>query len=185
VPAIVVVTGSPGAGKTTVARRLAQAAPRGLHLPADVFYTFPAHPVSPYRAEAHEQNTDIMVALARTAAAFSQRGYDVFLDGIFGPWFLPVIAAEIQPEGISVEYVVLRTALDTALRRVQAREGDGRAHIVRKMHAEFADLGPYSGHAVDTSDLTVERVAAAIADRRAAGVFGLDLSEVLSKVGRG
>lgn len=144
---IVIITGSPGAGKTTVAARLAKAAPRGLHLPADVFFAFPAHPVSPYRADGHEQNTDIMIALARAAAAFSQRGYEVFLDGIFGPWFLPVITEVIYSENIALEYVVLRAPLDITLRRVQAREGHGKDHIVRQMHAQSSDLGEYSGHA--------------------------------------
>jgi cytidylate kinase len=144
---IVIITGSPGAGKTTVAARLAKAAPRGLHLPADVFFAFPAHPVSPYRADGHEQNTDIMIALARTAATFSKRGYEVFLDGIFGPWFLPVITEVIYSENIALEYVVLRAPLDITLRRVQAREGHGKDHIVRQMHAQSSDLGEYSGHA--------------------------------------
>ena len=90
---IVIVTGSPGTGKTTVAAALAKARARGLHLPADVFFTFPAHAIPPYQPEARDQNRDIMIALARTAATFAGRGYDVFMDGIFGPWFLPVVAA--------------------------------------------------------------------------------------------
>src|SRR5215831_1189928 len=109
---IVIVTGAPGTGKTTFAACLAQRTARGLHIPADVFYTFPAHPISPYRAASHDQNRDIIIAVARTAATFAARSYDVFLDGIFGPWFLPVLAAELLSSGAAAEYVVLRAPLD-------------------------------------------------------------------------
>lgn len=49
---IVIVTGPPGAGKTTVSAHLARSSVQGLHLPADVFFTFPAHPIAPYRPAA-------------------------------------------------------------------------------------------------------------------------------------
>lgn len=85
---ITIVTGCPGAGKTTLAHHASKREARGLHIPADVFYTFPAHPISPILPEAHEQNAAVIVAVSRTAAAFASRGYAVFLDGIIGPWFL-------------------------------------------------------------------------------------------------
>lgn len=169
---IVILTGSPGTGKTTLARVLAQARPRGLHLPSDVFYTFPAHPISPYRPEAREQVTDIVVALTRTALAFAQRGYDVVLDGIFGPWFLDLMLTELRPTGIPVHYVVLQVSLETALRRVDAREGSQRAHMVRTMHPQFADLGRYAAHVLNSEEGTAV-VAAEFERRHASGAFQL------------
>jgi hypothetical protein len=149
-----------------------------------VFFTFPAHPISPYRPAAREQNTDIMIALAHAAATFSSRGYEVYLDGIFGPWFLPVIAAELRSTGIPVDYVVLRAPLEIALRRVQTREGQGKDHIVRQMHAAFSELGPFSGHAVETADRAPEEVVSEIVRRRHLGVFALDLGRVASTIER-
>jgi hypothetical protein len=161
--------------RKAVAALLARAAPRGLHLPSDVFYTFPAHPIPPYRTEAREQNADLMVALARTAAAFASRGYEVFLEGIFGPWFLPVIARELLPAAHPTEYVVLRASLATCLDHVRAREGGEKDHVVRQMHAAFAELGPYAAHAVDTTDRSPALVAEAITRDRTDGTFALDL----------
>ena len=178
VSSIVILTGSPGTGKTTVAARLAKAKPRGLHIPSDVFYTFPAHPISPYRPAALEQNTDIVAVAARTAAAFAGRGYHVILDGIFVPGFLPVMARELQPTGLAVHYVVLRAPLEIALRRVQDRIGHEKDHVVRLMHAAFSDLGLYPAHAVDTGTRDADAVAAELGRSLDRGEFVLDLSQV-------
>jgi len=171
---ITIVTGSPGAGKTTRSRRAAEADPRGLHLLADVFYTFPAHPVSPVLPEAHERNGAVIAAVTRAAAAFAARGYEVFVDGIVGPWFLPVMAAELASTGIPVEYVVLQVGRDEAVRRATSRLHPGAEVVVRHMHAEFQNLGEYASHAFDTTDMSIDEAFAEFTRRRSTGVFALD-----------
>ena len=64
-PGIVIVSGAMGTGKSTLARRLAKASPRGLHLDSDLFYGFPADPIDPATPESHAQNVTMMRALAR------------------------------------------------------------------------------------------------------------------------
>jgi cytidylate kinase len=178
---IVIVTGAPGTGKTTLASYLANASVRGVHVPADLFFTFPAHAISPYRPAAHQQNADIICALARTAAAFASRDYEVFLEGILGPWFLPMIAAEVQLSGAVVEYVVLQAPLEVSLSRVRQRSGRDRDPVVRQMHAQFANLGAYARHAVDAGERSTADLAREVATRRAAGAFTLDLQQLASR----
>ena len=175
---ITIVTGSPGAGKTTLAQHAAKASQRGLHLPADVFYTFPAHAISPILPEAHEQNAAVIAAVSRAAAAFASRGYEVFLDGIVGPWFLPVVTAELGSTGIPVEYVILRVSLEQAISRATTRTQPGAAEVVRHMHAAFENLGEYASHTLDTTHRGIEESAGEFIRRRAAGVFALDLARV-------
>lgn len=122
-----------------------------------------------------------MIALAHTAAAFASHNYDVFLEGIVGPWFLPLLARELHPGGFMVEYVVLRVPLETALHRVQTRDGTGKDHVVQQLHAAFTELGPYASHAVETSDLSLEAVLEAVTQGRAAGRFALDLTAVAAR----
>src|SRR6185295_2827791 len=157
---VVIITGSPGTGKTTLAGHLARTKPRGLHLLSDVFYTFPAHPISPYEPAADEQNTDIIIALTRTATAFASRGYEVFLDGIVGPWFLPLVTAGLRRAEHSAEYVILQVPLEAALERVRGRQGSGKDHVVRQMHERFSDLGPFARHAIVSGERSVEEIAA-------------------------
>ena len=175
---ITIVTGCPGAGKTTLAHHASKREARGLHIPADVFYTFPAHPISPILPEAHEQNAAVIVAVSRTAAAFASRGYAVFLDGIIGPWFLPVVAAEFGSTGIPVEYVVLQVSLEQAIRRAGSRTRPGAEAVVRHMHSEFQKLGNYASHVLDTTELGTDDALAEFTRRRSAGDFALDLAQV-------
>ena len=175
-----IVTGSPGAGKTALCQRLAKVSPRGLHLPADVFYTFPAHAVSPILPEAHEQNSAVIAAATHAAAVFAARGYEVFLDGIVGPWFLPLVARELLCTGIALDYVILQVRLEDAIRRVAARTGQAASdEVVRHMHAAFEKLGGYAPHALDTTQSDMDQSVVEFTRRRAIGDFAVDLQVLL------
>lgn len=170
---IVIVSGCPGSGKTTVSRALAGRSPEAVHLLSDLFYEFPAVPIEPTLAESHHQNTVIMRAVALAARAFAEGGYRVFLDGVVGPWFLPVLREELAG-GPRVSYVVLRADASLALQRVRERQGPGASAGVRQMVSAFADLGAFEGHAVDTARLSVEEVAALVRRGLERGRFRLD-----------
>lgn len=158
--ALTIITGSPGAGKTTLAARLAGESLQGVHVVGDTFYTFLAHPISPVLPESHAQNTAIIRATVRAAAALAEAGYEVFLDGIFGPWFLPVVIEELAGLHAEVRYLVLRVTLEEALRRVAGRNPPGDENMVRKMHTAFASVGAYEAHVVETTQMSLDDVAA-------------------------
>lgn len=154
---LTIITGAPGAGKTTLAARLAASSPRGAHVVGDAFYRFLAHPIDPTLPESRHQNTVVIKATVRAAAALAAAGYDVYLDGIFGPWFLPVIAAELQTLRMPVAYVVLRVGLDQALQRTRGRP-DFDEITVRHMHAAFSNLENFAGHSLETLTLEGEEL---------------------------
>jgi len=87
---VLILTGTPGAGKTTTAAALA--AWRGsskVHLHSDDFWHFIKHgAIQPYLPEAHCQNEVVLNVLANVAAGYAKGGYFVIVDGIVGPWFL-------------------------------------------------------------------------------------------------
>lgn len=170
---ITIVAGAPGTGKTTLARSLAEAKQSGLHLLSDDFYRYPGHVIAPTAPESREQNETIMRALARASSAFFEGGYDVYVDGVIGPWMLPIFAGELAPS-VPLDYVVLRSDLELALRRVRERQGSGASAAVEKMHREFADLKGLRGVAIETSGRSPAEILAEFERRCAKGEFRLD-----------
>ena len=168
-PSLTIVSGSPGAGKTTISRELAKRAPRGVHIESDEYYYVIVDLIPPSAAASRGQNDTVLTAVARAARAYYEGGYDVVTDGVIGPWYLPLLTRELA--GVDVDYIVLRTTLEDALARVADRNAPEMDEIVRKMHAPFVDLGPLERHVVDTHGRTFSDILSEVARRQSAADF--------------
>ena len=153
-----IITGTPGAGKSLLAKRLAAEAERGVHIPGDLFFTFISRLIEPTDPESHDQNTAIVLAMTAAAATLVARGYNVYLDAVIGPWFLPVVAKQLLGLQVPIVYVILRVPMEEALRRAKRRDASFDDKIVRKLHPQFEDVGPYEKHVIDIDGLTPEEV---------------------------
>lgn len=169
--AIVIVSGPPGAGKTTVARRLSHrvAAPRTMHIRTDDIYTYVSKGfVPPWMPEAMAQNTTLMNALATQAAVCATDGYEVFVDGVVGGWFFDIWRDVAQRHDVTVRYVLLLPDLATATARAVARTAEGAmtdAKVVEKMWRAFREFAIADGHVIDTTTHTVpDTVESVLAD---------------------
>ena len=102
----VVVTGPPGAGKSTVAALVAQGFETAALVPGDAFFGFWAQgAILPWLPEANDQNTVILRAAGAAVGAYVAGGCQVVDDGVLGPWFLPEF---IKATGLrQLHYVVL------------------------------------------------------------------------------
>ncbi|MCU1374415.1 MAG: hypothetical protein JWO68_1701 [Actinomycetia bacterium] len=169
---IVVLTGPPGAGKTTVARRVAQSFEPAIHLVGDEFFRVIATGyVPPWRPESHTQNQTVQSAVTAAALRYALGGYTVVLDWIVGPWALPQLVDETGNTGVPLHYVVLRPDEVTALARATAR---GAPELVdpepiAKMYDAFRDLGSYERHVLDSTGATTDETVAAVLAAIAAG----------------
>ena len=82
---IVIITGSPGTGKTTAASVIAKESSlsRSVYIHTDDFYHYLSKgEIPPYLPESNEQNKVIIEAVLSAAKSFAHNGYDVIVDGI-------------------------------------------------------------------------------------------------------
>jgi adenylate kinase family enzyme len=137
---LLIITGPPGAGKSTVARLVADRFEPSALVQGDVFFGFVARGyIDPWLTESHEQNTVVTEATARATSVFARGGFTTIFDGMVGPWFLPTF---LQHAGVeSVHYAVLLPSAETCVARVLARTDHGfrEEAVTRDMHASFAD----------------------------------------------
>lgn len=145
---LIVVTGPPGAGKSTVSRTLSRQYERSAVVVGDAFFGFlDQGAVAPWLPSADRQNRVVIEAAAAAAGRLS-RDYTVVYDGIIGPWFLPTFLAATGLSRLS--YVVLLPTVDVCLERVATRSGHAfsDAAAARHMHTQFAEASIDARHVI-------------------------------------
>ena len=178
--AVAIITGPPGAGKTTVASLLAASSRLGVHLAGDqVFHWVVGGYVPPWMPGTSRQNGTVISAMAAAAVQFADGGYDVFVDGIIGPWFLPHWL-RVAGRGRPTHYFILRPTRQIAAMRATGRRTPGDLidpHPVAAMFDVFEDLGYFEAHVLDSSSQDISATVTAIQEGLRDGRYLLDPSD--------
>ncbi len=166
-PAVILITGIPGAGKTSVARALAARFPRGVHIEGDALQQMIVsgrvwpEPPEP-RGEAAEQLTLRYRNGALLARSFFEAGFHAVIDDI-------VIGASLKIHreilaGLPLYLVVLVPGIEAVKARNAGRDKDvfdTWGYLDRDLREQMRGCGLW----VDSTGLTVEETAAEILER--------------------
>lgn len=164
---LLIVTGPPGAGKSTLAEQLAAARSPSVLVEGDAFFAFLREGrIEPWLPASNDQNETVGQAAAAATGHFARHFWTVY-DGVLGPWSLPTFLAAT---GVgTAHYVMLLPTVERCVERVATRSGHGftDSAATRHMHEQFqtATIGerhvlrdPPDGVA-GLADLVLRRVA--------------------------
>ncbi|MFI5051362.1 MAG: AAA family ATPase [Acidimicrobiales bacterium] len=177
-PVLLILTGPPGAGKTTVAPLVAARRSPSIVVEADAYWAWVVSgAVNPWRAEAADQNRTLISAVMASATRLVNDGFTTVVAGVLGPWHLDVIDRELEGCRARVQYVILRPSLACCLQRAGVRRADPRhrgalaeSGPIRLIYQEYQQLGDFERMVLDTTELslesTVSRVASTLDDPR-------------------
>lgn len=178
---ILLLTGSPGSGKTTIAPLVADRREPSACLDVDWFFAkLRRGAIEPWRAEAHTQNRVVLDAAAEAVAAFARGGYYTVAEGILYPFMLDLFTEACAPHGLQLNYAVLRAPIGVVQLRVQDRRFDpahagalAEAAVVDDLWTQFEIHGVEERHRVDSGDRGPDTIAEEIDRRMEAGEFRL------------
>lgn len=142
---LIVVSGPPGAGKTTVAQALSHLFDLSALVPGDQFFAFIDQGyIAPWISPAHRQNQVVTEAAGAAAGRLAAGGYTVIYDGVIGPWFLETFRAATRAP--LLHYAILLPPEPVCLERVRSRADHGFTdqQAARHMYQQFAraDIDP-------------------------------------------
>ncbi len=160
-PELIVVTGAPGLGKSSVAALVCDGFEPAALVEGDAFFAFLRRgAVDPWLPASQEQNTAVIEAAAAASGRLAKHCTVVYA-GVLGPWFTDAFLAAAGLE--RVHYAVLSAPLATCLARVAGRVGHGFTdpEAATAMWRQFEASPIPARHRVDATAPAPE-VAAAI-----------------------
>jgi hypothetical protein len=167
-PAVFLISGTPGAGKSSVAHAIATQSGRGVRISVDdirdLVVAGRADPVPSWSDEC-----ELQFAIARRnslimAANWQAAGFTVCIDDVVFPQNIDAVIAEL---GLDIQRVILQPTLATALQRNATRthksfDTSVLIPVLTRLHGEFATVQHPRWPHIDTTNQTIAESAAIV-----------------------
>jgi cytidylate kinase len=169
---LLVISGPPGAGKSTIAAAVADRWDPSVLIEGDVFYGFLRRgAIAPWLPEAHAQNMVVTAAIGAATGRFAAGPATVVYDGVVGPWFLPAFLGHAGL--VSCSYAVVLPPVEQCVERVRTRVGHDFVDedAARHMHDQFTASAIDPRHLFPNPPGAVAATVDAIVAAHAAGTL--------------
>lgn len=173
---IFVITGTPGSGKSTVAKALMQQFEFGVHVPVDEIREWVvsgiAHPIPTWTDETGRQFRLARWSALQTATIYAEAGFAVAIDDVVQE---PIFQRQYQQllHGYTIHKILLSPDVDVAVERNTTRTNktfDTKVltETTRSLHAELlkSNRAQDGWKVIDSSSLSVAETVAQILGKK-------------------